>query len=499
MKNVLIAWIGQTDLNASEGKDDVGDGPVAQAVIARQFQEVTLLCNYPSKEGNRYRKWLSERTTAVISVQYVSLSKPTDFGAIYEHAVNAIQDILGQEREVSFTFHLSPGTPAMAAVWIILSKTRFPAELIESSRKHGVETASVPFDISADYIPDLLRKPDEELIRLSQGLPPEAPEFESIIHQCAPMKRLIAKARKAAPRNVPVLIMGESGTGKELLARAIHKASPRRDNRFVAVNCGAIPVQLVESHLFGHEKGAFTGAIQARKGFIEEASGGTLFLDEIGELPLDAQVRLLRALQESCVVRVGAVKEIAVDIRIIAATNKDLMKEMSGGRFREDLFHRLAVAILHIPPLRERQGDLSKMTEHLLEQVNKEGEAQPGFEHKTLSASARTLLINHVWPGNIRELLNTLQRAAIWSSGPTISETDIRDAILPLPSGMQAGVLDRPLGNGLDIRNLVNEVAGHYLQRAMKEAGGNKTKAAQLVGLPSYQTFTNWLKRYGIE
>ena len=214
------------------------------------------------------------------------LSGPTQFGEIYEAAIRGVQRAIGDSRrDVALTFHLSPGTPAMAAVWILLGKTRFPAELIESSKEHGVRTASVPFDISADFIPDLLREQDERLRLGSAGEPPEAPEFADIIHRSRVMERLIQRARRVAVRNVPVLIEGESGTGKEMLARAIHRASPRRDRPFVTVNCGAIPAELVESELFGHERGAFTGAKEPRKGYFEAANGGTLFLDEIGELP----------------------------------------------------------------------------------------------------------------------------------------------------------------------------------------------------------------------
>ena len=187
---------------------------------------------------------------------------------------------------LDLTFHLSPGTPAMAAVWIILAKTRFPATLIESSKEHGSRIASVPFDISADFIPDLLRGPDQRLENLSGGPAPEAPEFSDIIHRSQVMKRLITKAQKIAPRSIPVVIEGESGTGKELLARAIRRASPRRDKPFIAVNCGAIPSELLESELFGHEKGAFTGADSQRIGYFEAARRGTIFLDEVGELPL---------------------------------------------------------------------------------------------------------------------------------------------------------------------------------------------------------------------
>jgi len=178
----------------------------------------------------------------------------------------------------------------MAAVWIIIAKTRSPAQLIESSAHEGVKIASVPFDISADFIPDLLRKPDDRLERLAAELPPQAPEFSDIIHRSQIMKRVIVKARHFAPRSVPVLIEGETGTGKELFARAIHNASPRSQKPFVTVNCGAIPSELIESELFGHEKGAFTGADKQRKGYFEDANEGTLFLDEIGELPLSTQV-----------------------------------------------------------------------------------------------------------------------------------------------------------------------------------------------------------------
>src|SRR5581483_8539743 len=247
---------------------------------------------------------------------------------------------------LDLVLHLSPGTPAMAAVWIILAKTRFPAKLIESSRQHGIRTASVPFEISADFLPDLLRRPDEELERLSAGLPPEAPEFADIVHRGAGMKRVILRSRRVAARSVPVLIEGETGTGKELLARAIHQASPRKGRPFVAVNCGAIPGELVESELFGHEKGAFTGATAQRKGHFQETDGGTLFLDEVGELPKPAQVKLLRALQEGEVVPIGSSRPVKVDVRLIADTNRSLVQDVAAGQFREDLFHRLAVAVL---------------------------------------------------------------------------------------------------------------------------------------------------------
>ncbi len=494
-----MAWIGKTDLRAPTESELVGLGPIAQALEGRPFDEAFLLSDYDDKLVQPYVKWLRGRSSARIEVLPEKLSGPTQFGEIYEAAARGIERALGdRRRETALALHLSPGTPAMAAVWIILGKTRFPAELVESSREHGVRTASVPFDLSAEFLPDLLRESDERLRQASGGEPPEAPEFADIIHKSRVMDRLIQRARRVAFRNVPVLIEGESGTGKEMLARAIHRASPRRDRPFIAVNCGAIPAELVESELFGHEKGAFTGANQQRKGYFEAANGGTLFLDELGELPGPAQVKLLRVIQEGEVVRLGSTKVAKVDVRIIAATNRTLTDEIAAGRFREDLFYRLAVAVLKIPPLRDRTGDLGLLIDYLLDQVNEEAKSEPGFKHKKLSAGARNLMLSHSWPGNVRELLNTLRRAAIWSDGATITVEDAREAVLPAASAGTSEVLGRPLGGVFNLQELLAQVARHYLGRALDEAAGNKTKAAELVGLPSYQTLTNWLTRYEV-
>ncbi len=330
MGTILVSWLGRTDLRAVTETQQVGLGPVAQALQTGRFSRLELLCDYAQDEAAPYLAWLKAQSPTPVTAHFVSLESPTDFGAIYRHAREVVaQVVAGQEKGGGLAFHLSPGTPAMAAVWIILAKTRFPAELIESSIQYGVRTASVPFDISADFLPDLLQRPDRELERLAAGLPPDAPEFSAIVHRSPVMQRVIARARRVAPRSIPVLIEGESGTGKELLARAIHQASPRRERPFVTVNCGAIAPELVESELFGHEKGAFTGAASARKGYFEAAHAGTLFLDEIGELPRPAQVKLLRALQEGEVTRVGATAPTPVDARILAATNRSLSR---GGR-----------------------------------------------------------------------------------------------------------------------------------------------------------------------
>ena len=285
MKRIMICWIGNTDLQASEG-EDVGVGPIAQALEKREFEEVFFITDYEAARVKPYLNWIKERAPTPHQLFYRQLSSPTHFGEIYEIAASICQEALDQYGDqTELTFHLSPGTPAMAAVWIILAKTRFPAELIESSRAHGVQTASVPFDISAEFLPTLLQKPDAELRSLSEEKPTESANFGDIIYRSPVIARVVEKSKRAAVRNIPVLFEGESGTGKELFARAIHESSPRKEGPFITVNCGAIPPGLAESELFGHKKNAFTDARTDRKGHFEEANKGTIFLDEIGELP----------------------------------------------------------------------------------------------------------------------------------------------------------------------------------------------------------------------
>jgi transcriptional regulator with PAS, ATPase and Fis domain len=499
-QRILISWVGQTDLNASQGKID-GLGPVAQAATQREFEHIILLCNYPKQKAKLFTSWLKKNTETPIDLHIPTLSGPTNFGEIYT-AVTKVVDTIKKSHgdSLKLTFHLSPGTPAMSAVWIILAKTRYAAELIESSKEHGVKTANVPFDISAEFIPDLMKQADQRITQLSSDNYVIDAAFVSVIHQSESMKRVLQKAQKIAPRSLPVLIEGESGTGKEVLARSIHEASLRKDKPFIAVNCGAINKELAESEFFGHKKGSFTGAGADRKGYFESANQGTLFLDEIGELPLELQVKLLRALQEQEVTPVGASKPIKIDTRIIAATNRNLIQEVEAGNFREDLFYRIAVAVIRLPALRERQGDLNLLTDYFLKRINSGSTTEPNYKHKKLSASARNLMLQHRWPGNIRELSNTLMRATIWSEDETINKKDIKEAILESPNSIQKNdsILNQDLSSGIDLQGLIDNVATHYLERALQETHGNKSKATELLGLTNYQTLNNWLKKYDV-
>lgn len=294
------------------------------------------------------------------------------------------------------------------------------------------------------------------------------------------MQAVFANIRKVARSEAPVLILGESGTGKEMAAVAIHHQSERRDGPFVPINCSAIPENLLESELFGHEKGAFTGAHTQRKGRFEMAAGGTLFLDEIGDLPLQLQVKLLRFLQEQTIERVGGRAPITVEARVVAATNVDLEKARQDGRFREDLFYRLAVVVLRLPPLRERTKDIPLLAQSFLQKF-----ASESGRHPRLTAEAVQALESHVWPGNVRELENRMRRAVIMSDGRRISASDLE---LAAP---ETAPVPRTLKEARD------ELERTMLQEALNRHQGKITTAAEELGI-SRPTLYELMEKHGI-
>jgi two-component system, NtrC family, response regulator len=302
--------------------------------------------------------------------------------------------------------------------------------------------------------------------------------FEGILGTSVPMRSVFDTVRKVSTTDAPVLILGESGTGKEMVAKAIHQRSTRKDGPFIAINCSAIPETLLESELFGHEKGAFTGAHAQRKGRIECASGGTLFLDEIGEIPLPLQVKLLRFLQEQCIDRVGGRQSIQIDTRVIAATNADLKKGMAAGTFREDLFYRLAVVQISLPPLRERENDIRFLAQSFLQrfavQSNKKG--------LTFDSEALRALNKHSWPGNVRELENCVRRAVIMAEGKRLTAQD-----LELPSS----------ANNTTLKDAREAVEREMIQQTLRKHLGKITSAAAELGI-SRPTLYELMDKLGI-
>jgi two-component system NtrC family response regulator len=308
-------------------------------------------------------------------------------------------------------------------------------------------------------------------------------DFEGMVGSSTAMQGVFTTIRKVATSEVPVLITGESGTGKELAARALHRLSDRKEGPFVAINCGAIPENLLESELFGHEKGAFTGAHIQRRGRIESAQGGVLFLDEIGEMSPTLQVKFLRFLQERVIERVGGRVEIPVDVRVIAATNVDLKKAMKEGRFREDLYFRLGVVLVAIPPLREREGDIGLLANLFLQRYAEEHRKKfPNLSRATLLA-----LEHYSWPGNVRELENRIKRAVIMAEGGQITTQDLE---IPEATG------EKPVGKRL--REAREEIERELVQQAISRNKGNMTQAAAELGI-SRPTLYELMEKLGIE
>jgi DNA-binding NtrC family response regulator len=301
---------------------------------------------------------------------------------------------------------------------------------------------------------------------------------EAIVGESEPMCRILDIVRLVAARRSSVLITGETGTGKEVIARAIHVAGGRGHLPFVAVNCSAIPENLVEAELFGYVKGAFTGAIQARPGKFEQADGGTIFLDEVGELPLDVQAKLLRVLQEREVQRIGGSETTRLNVRVIAATNANLGESVRRKIFREDLYYRLNVVPVELPPLRERRSDIPALAEHFLERIC----AAEGIELRTLTAAALRRLTEHPWPGNVRQLEHAIEMAVVLCGARMV--LDICDFPLPAASAGESAAVPSPVlvtDEGLDLEEAVSRFERTIVQQALLRCGGNKARAAQLL------------------
>lgn len=368
---------------------------------------------------------------------------------------------------------------------------------VKAVKEGAYDFLTKPFD--PDHLLILVAKALEkqrlvtENIVLKDELAKQQEKFPRVIGKSPKILEVIEKTRKVAAGNTTVLLLGESGTGKELFARAIHELSPRKDGQFVAINCAAIPRDLLESELFGHERGAFTGAVGRKLGKFELADRGTIFLDEIGDMDLALQAKILRILEGEEFMRVGGTSRIKVDVRVVAASNKDLQAAIARQAFREDLYYRLSVFPITIPPLRARREDIASLAEHFVSYYSKETKK----ELKTISPEAMTLLINHVWTGNVRELQNCIERAVILSEGKEI---------LPHHLGIRLMTSEEMLKQEVALEGALHEVSAaavrqaetRMIKKVLKETGGNKTKAAEILQV-SYKTLLTKIKDYGIE
>ena len=386
----------------------------------------------------------------------------------------------------------------------VSSKT-LPSTIITMSAYGTIDLAIETMKLGAyDYISKPF-KPDEILLILKKAeererLRKENSILRSEVERKYSFSNLIGKSRqildifevikKVSGVKISVLLSGESGTGKELVAKALHYNSPRKDKTFLAINCGAIPEALLETELFGHKKGSFTGAIQDRKGFFEEADEGTLFLDEIGDIPLNLQVKLLRALQEGEVRRVGEDRALLIDVRVIAATSKDLLHEVKAGAFREDLYYRLNVLPIHIPPLRERKEDIPLLVEHFIQKHNN----SHALSCKGVTQGALKSLLDYSWPGNIRELENIIERSMILAERETIDIDSIPENIKAYGAGDASHIPE----DDFSIKKMSRMMEEKLIRKALKKTGGNKTRAAKLLEL-SYPALLSKITDYGVE
>ncbi len=363
---------------------------------------------------------------------------------------------------------------------------------IEAMKAGAYDYVQKPF--KPDEVVLTLRKAEEReaLRRENRALRDEIRKehrFEDILAKSPRMQEIFRTIAKIADYKTTVLVTGESGVGKELIARAVHRRSSRRGGPFVAVNCGALPENLLESELFGHKKGAFTDAVLDRRGLFEEANGGTLFLDEIGELPLGLQVKLLRVLEDERIRRLGDSKDVQVDVRIIAATHRDLLSETKAGRFREDLFYRLNVLHIHCPALRERREDIPLLIEHFIARNN----ARLGTTLRGIDTEARRLLYEYSWPGNVRELENTIERAMVLAEGDQIVAADLPDRIREARDPVQL-----QLASGeLSVKKTMRVIEEILIRRALQKTKGNRTRAAEVLEI-SHRALLYKIKDYEI-
>ncbi|WP_029406959.1 sigma 54-interacting transcriptional regulator [Thiomicrorhabdus sp. Milos-T2] len=487
MGKILLSWIGQTDLDMYSKKEV---GPVEGFLRMHQAEAENcfLLFNYSYEKVQPYLDHLSQEFFELnIHPTPANIENPTAYPEIYSGVFQLLETISEtlELKGSQLNILLSPGTPTMQAVWVLLAKTRFPAVCWQGYQgKYSI--AELPFKIDVEFI-EQANETSDRLLQTAFQQNHISKSFDSIIGESGIIQAQIHKAHKLSQRNVPALILGPTGSGKEVFAQAIHSASPQSRGEFVAVNCGALPKDLAESILFGHKRGAFTGAASDQEGLIKTAHKGTLFLDEIGELSLELQVKLLRVLQEKSFRPLGAKRDESSDFRLIAATHQDLLERVVEGSFREDLFYRIAVGVIKLPSLIERENDIELLADFLLGSINQELGDQPGYVSKKFNNQVKKVIKSHSWPGNVRELRSTILRVCAWSDGKEISAREFEDAIIKR-SSTKSNILVDEISQGIDLDEKINLLQSYYIDKAFVLTAGQITKMAKLLGFKNHQT-----------
>lgn len=495
--HTLLTWLGNRDLENMQ-QDKIAAITAIALKAQPHFDKIVILSNDKEETWSRFEAFLKKRMAVNgrpyndIKIVKAHIESPIDYHTIAKETEKWITKL--SEEADTLSINLTSGTPAMTTLSVLIGKGKANTKFLQATPTNELLHVEIPIDFGSEY----LRSASKNIAYLAASQPKLESAFSVITAKSLVMQDTVSKAKRVAASEVPVLILGETGTGKEVMAQAIHSASLRTGQPLKIVNCGALAPNLVDSTLFGHKKGAFTGADKDYPGLFEQANNGTLFLDEVGELPLDVQVKLLRALQQGEVTRLGDTKTTNVDVRVIAATHQDLSKLVANGKFREDLFYRLAVGVIRIPSLRERQEDIPLIVGQLVDQINRSASKHPQYISKKISEKGIKFLSSQYWPGNIRELWSTLNRAFLWSDTSIMDEYELSQAMLTRSQVVEDVPISLTFNDKVDIVQLTDNFQKKYVEAALKASGNVKKHATQMLGLKDHQTLTNWMKRLGI-
>ena len=482
--NILLTFTGFQDPYTIGLVDkEEQPGPILSLVGEKSFDKIILFSTPRTDKNTSSTKEVLQASNRnlEIEVRNLVLEDPTDYFAILKELRSNVRKICDATPQASFFISVTSGTPQMHACWILLAASGEIPAYILNVRPPQFVSKDLPLitqvDLTSTDFPAVRSRVTEIEILENNILDIETAITQlGIVGDHPLMRNALEMGAALAPSAAPIFLLGETGTGKELFARFVHRLGGRPIDGFVPLNCAAIPKDLVESILFGHKKGAFTGAISEQTGKFDQADGGTLFLDEIGELPVSTQAKFLRVLEDGLVEPLGAKKPHTVDVRIIAATNKDLSKAIRNGHFREDLYYRLNVGEILIPPLRERKSDIPKIALHILDKINKSLR-----KPKRLSTAALTRLQNHSWPGNVRDLENVIERSARLTRQEVLDADDLMISE-PVTYADPLAALPEP-SKDFSLDEYITSARKQLVLRAIELAGGKQSEAARLLGI----------------
>jgi DNA-binding NtrC family response regulator len=474
--------------------EDEQPGPVLSLLQVRSFDLVYLLST-PNTERNTAATAAALKERVDFKVVALPLQDPTDYAAILKHLRSITGTVVEEFPGAEYFISVASGTPQMHACWVLLTTSgEFPARILHIRPPRFVTA-------DRDLVTEIdLTRPEFPIVRMRdapvEAIDTPAPDIQTALAELGLVadhpKMVVAleQAAALADSKVPILILGATGTGKELLAKFVHRLSGRPYENFVALNCANIQKDLAESLLFGHKKGSFTGAVADQVGKFEQADGGTLFLDELGELPMAAQAKMLRVLQDGLVEPIGAKKPRKVDVRIVAATNQNLGRAIRHNEFREDLYYRLNVGEIRLPPLRERRSDIPKIALHILDRINATIKRP-----RRLSQAALARLQGLAWPGNVRDLQNVIERSARLTRSDVIDADDLI-VTEPVAKDDPLSALPEPVP-GFSIEGFLGSARKQLVMRALGTAGGNQSEAARLLGISPQAVHKYLLKLKG--